>query len=143
MGITLESKNKSIDLGYGGFMSLRTKVAELAADDIGKHYRKLSTAPSSIFEAEHKEFFKEYDKKIVELDEKYKGEMNCILHFLYASDCEAEMELDVCEKLYEVIKDYDDDIAYGYYGRKDCATFKDFKNIVKDCIDNKCTMKWW
>lgn len=142
MGITLESKNKSIDLGYVGFMNLRAKVAELAAEDIGEHYRKLTTAPM-FGEEKRKKFFEDYNKKTNELDEKYNGEMNCILHFLYASDCEAEMELDVCEKLYEVIKDYDDDIAYGYYGRSDCAMFKDFKEIVKDCIDNQCSMKWW
>lgn len=142
MGITLQSKNKSIDLGYMGFMSLRRKIAELAADDIGEHYKDLVTAPT-FNQEKRKSFFEEYDKKTDEIDKKYNGEMNCILHFLYSSDCEAEMDVDVCEKLYEVIKDYDDDIAYGYYGRKDCATFKDFKDIVKDCIDNKCTMKWW
>ena len=69
--------------------------------------------------------------------------MHDILCFLYASDCEATMGEDVCKKLYEIIKDYDDDIAYGYCGREDCATFKDFKELVKDCIDNKCSMEWW
>lgn len=34
MGVTIESKNHYIDLGYRGFMCLRTKVAELAAPDI-------------------------------------------------------------------------------------------------------------
>ncbi|MFR6158364.1 MAG: hypothetical protein ACLUJV_02420 [Blautia producta] len=29
MGVTISSKNHSIDLGYGGFMRLRQKVAEL------------------------------------------------------------------------------------------------------------------
>ena len=142
MGITIESKNKEIDLGYGGFMNLRTKVAELAGEDIEEHYRNLHKAP--IFgEDKRKEFFKEYDKKIAELDEKYNGEMNCILHFLYASDCEAEMSVEVCQKIYDIIKDYDDEYIYGYSGRPDCAMFKDFKEIVKDCIDSDCSMKWW
>ena len=141
MGITIESKNKEIDLGYGGFMNLRTKVAELAGEDIGEHYRNLHKAPM-FGEEQRKEFFKKYDKKTAELDKKYNGEINCILHFLYASDCEAEMPVDVCEKIYEVIKDYDDDLLYGYSGRADCAMFKDFKELVKDCIDNKCSMEW-
>ena len=34
MGITVRSKNYSIDLGYTGFLRLRTKVAELTAPDI-------------------------------------------------------------------------------------------------------------
>lgn len=41
MGVTVKSKNYSIDLGYGGFNKLRTKVAELTGDEIGQHYRKL------------------------------------------------------------------------------------------------------
>lgn len=43
MGVTIESKNCSIDLGYGGFKALRTKVAELTAPDIYEHYKILET----------------------------------------------------------------------------------------------------
>lgn len=43
MGLTIESKNCSIDLGYGGFKALRTKVAELTAPDIYEHYKNLET----------------------------------------------------------------------------------------------------
>ena len=38
MGVTIESQNRSIDLGYGGFRNLRMKVAELTAQDIYEHY---------------------------------------------------------------------------------------------------------
>lgn len=41
MGITVRSKNYSIDLGCTGFLRLRTKVAELTAPDIFLHYRRL------------------------------------------------------------------------------------------------------
>lgn len=41
MGVTVSSENYSIDLGYGGFMNLRKKVAELTAEDIYEHYKKL------------------------------------------------------------------------------------------------------
>lgn len=34
MGVTVSSENYSIDLGYGGFMNIRKKVAELTAEDI-------------------------------------------------------------------------------------------------------------
>ena len=142
MGVTIESKNYSIDMGYGGFINLRTKVAELAADDIGEHYKKLEKG-MFLFGEVKKKFFEEYDKKTAELDEKYNHEFNAVLHFLYASDCGAVMPLDVCEKIYEVIKDYDDDVLYGYAGKPDCAKFKDFKELVKDCIDNNCSMEWW
>lgn len=124
MGVTIKSKSRSIDLGGGGFRRLRTKVAELAAPDIFEHYKKLG---EGMWYPNRKAFFKDYDEKIAELDKKYKGKMSDILDFLYDSDCDAEMDEDHCRSIYEVIKDYDDNILYGYAGRKDCAKFADFK----------------
>lgn len=142
MGVTVESKNYSLDFGYGGFCNIRKKVAELASEDIGEHYKKLENGVF-LFGDDKKSFFEEYDKRISEISENHGGEFDEILHFLYASDCGAKMPLQVCEKIYEVIKDYDDNICYGYVGRPDCAMFKDFKNLVKDCIENKCDMEWF
>ena len=42
----------------------------------------------------------------------------------------------------KVIGDYDDSIIYGYAGRNNPAKFKDFKEILQDCVDNKCFMVW-
>lgn len=140
MGLTLESKNCSLDFVYGGFNNIRTKVAELAANDIGEHYRHLFDAP--FFEEQRKPFFEEYNKKIAEISKAHNGEMDGILDFIYAPDCDGEMSVEVCKQIYEVIKDYDDDICYGYSGRPDCAMFKDFKELVKDCIDSNCSMEW-
>ena len=42
MGLTINSKNHSIDLSYSGFYRLRVKVAELTAPDIYEHYKKLN-----------------------------------------------------------------------------------------------------
>lgn len=137
MGVTIESKNHYIDLGYGGFMCLRTKVAELAAPDIFEHYKKSIDGMRLYDENERKAFYKSYNAKIAELDRKYNGRMSDILDFLYKSDCSAEMDVSHCRSIYEVIKDYDDDISYGYSGRKDCAKFADFKKIVKDGIDSR------
>ena len=142
MGVTIESKNRSIDMGYIGFNRLRTKVAELAAEDIGLHYKQLNES-LRLFGNSRKEFFIIYDRKITELSEKYNGEKDGILHFLYASDCDGKMPVSICKEIYEVIKDYDDNIVYGYAGRHDCAKFKDFKELVKDCIDNDCEMEWF
>lgn len=142
MGVTIESENCSIDLGYGGFNNLRTKVAELTAQDIGEHYKRLSDGMWLIGDS-RKAFFEKYDRRISELSEIHNGEKDRILHFLYASDCDGEMPVEICKDIYEVIKDYDDDILYGYCGRPDCAKFKDFKAIVKDCIDNNCSMRWF
>lgn len=139
MGVTIESKNHSIDLGGGGFKRLRTKVAELAAPDIFEHYKKLDEGLRS---PNRKTFFKDYDKKIAELDKKYEGKMSDILDFLYESDCDGIMDVPHCRSIYEVIKNYDDDVLYGYAGRKDCAKFADFKTIVKDGIDSGDGFTW-
>ena len=114
MGVTIESKNHYIDLGYGGFMCLRTKVAELAAPDIFEHYKKSIDGMRLYDENERKAFYKSYNAKIAELDRKYNGRMSDILDFLYKSDCSAEMDVSHCRSIYEVIKDYDDDISYGF-----------------------------
>jgi len=141
MGITIESKNYSIDIGYGGFGRLRAKVAELAGKEIGEHYKDLDKGMFLRGE-ERTKFFEAYNRKISELEEEFK--IPCgILDFLYASDCGGKAVPKGCKQIYEVIKDYDDDVLYGYCGKNDCAKFKDFKEIVKDCIDNKCSMKWF
>ena len=142
MGVTIESKNYSIDIGYVGFKRLRTKIAELTTEEIAKHYKHLDDAPR-FGDSSRYLFFDSYDKKIEELDKKYDYKYDEVLDFLYASDCNAEIPYTHCEKIYELIKDYDDNILYGYVGRPDCARFVDFKNLVKDCIDNKCSMEWW
>ena len=142
MGVTIESKNHAIDMGYGGFICLRTKVAELTAPDIFEHYKK-SMDGMRLYDAdERKAFYESYDAKIEELDKKYNGKMSDVLDFLYESDCDAEMDADHCRSIYEVIKDYDDDILYGYAGRKDCAKFADFKKIFKDGIDSGDGFSW-
>lgn len=143
MGVTINSKNKSIDLGYFGFNRLRTKIAGLINNEISKHYIECDKATCIFDDNKRAEFFAKYNAETERLDKKYDYKYNSVLHFLYACDCGATMEVDVCKEIYELIKDYDDNIQYGYTGRKDCAMFKDFKELVKDCIDNKEPMEWY
>lgn len=142
MGVTIESEHYSIDLGYGGFANIRMKVAELTAPDIFEHYKYLNKG-MFLSGKERKEFFEEYDKKIMELDEKYQEKKSNILDFLYSCDAGAVMDYHHCIDIYEVIKDYDDNVLYGYVGRPDCVRFKDFKALVKDCVDTKTSMEWF
>lgn len=140
--VTIESSNHSIDLGYGGFRALRLKVAELAASDVFEHYKKSMDGMRLYDYDKRKAFYKSYNAKIAELDKKYKGRMSDILDFLYESDCDGIMDVPHCRSIYEVIKNYDDDILYGYADRKDCAKFADFKAIVKDGIDSGDGFTW-
>lgn len=143
MGVTIESKNHSIDLGYGGFRMLRVKVSELTAPDIFEHYKKSMDGMRLYDDSERKAFYESYNAKIAELDKKYNGKMSDVLDFLYESDCSADMDVDHCRSIYKVIRNYDDDILYGYAGRKDCAKFADFKKIVKDGIDSGDGFSWF
>ena len=85
MGVTIDSENCSIDLGYSGFNRLRTKVAELTAPDILEHYMKLEKG-MFLTGTIREEFFKDYNTEIQRLSEKYNGDKDNILDFLYASD---------------------------------------------------------
>ena len=140
MSTTISSKTKSITLGGSGFKRLRSKVAELAGGEIKKHYDKLNQF-LCISIRHRKAFFEDYDRRTEELIEKYK-DLEPVFDFLYASDCSAEFSPEECQCIWEVIKDYDDDISYGYPEREDCAKFADFKEIVKECVDIGCELKW-
>lgn len=63
--------------------------------------------------------------------------------FLYTNDCEGEADAEHCKAVYGIIKDYDDDICYGYCGRSDCAMFKDFKQLIKDGADTGTGIEWY
>ena len=141
MGVTIENKHRSIDLGSGGFLNLRTKVAYLCNEELGKFYEEKEKG-FSLYGKEREKFFEEYSRRLSQIDEEL-GVSHYILDFLYASDLEATMSVKHCRRIYNVIKDYDDDIAYGYIGRKDCAMFKDFKEIVKECRDRNIQMYWF
>ena len=62
VGITIRSNGFSTDMGYGGFMNFRKRVAMLVNKNFGNHYAKLSDA-MFLYGDERKEYFKEYDKE--------------------------------------------------------------------------------
>ena len=142
MGVTINSKNHKIVLGYSGFYRLHVKVAELTAPDIYEHYKKLNDW-RYVLVSKGENFSAEYDKKIVELDKKYDGKYTQVLEFLYTSDSHGEADAEHCKAVYGIIKDYDDDICYGYCGRSDCAMFKDFKQLIKDGADTGTGIEWY
>lgn len=142
MGITIESKNFSADMGYGGFKRFREKVAELCNSKFSKHYLKSNEGMFLFGDEERESFFEKYNAQTKNLIEN--GIITVeIANFCYQSDCEGSIVQDQAEQIYEKIKDYDDNICYGYSGRSDCAMFSDLKNIFKDCVDNGGTIEWW
>ena len=140
MGVTIESKNFSADMGYGGFNNIRKKIANLSNLEFGKHYAELDKG-MFLFGNNRDIFFKEYDaetRELVNSDIISEG----IANFCYQSDCEGSIDQDQAKQIYEKIKDYNDNICYGYLGRSDCAMFSDLKNIFKDCAENGDNVEW-
>lgn len=144
MGVTLSCKKtgSGIDMGYGGFNRLRNKVAELYSEEFGKHYSQLASPFAMFLSGEaRKSFFEEYDKKTEEMVQAKRLNIK-VADFCYQSDCEGAIRYGACKVIYEVVKDYDDDLLYGYAGRSDCAKFSDFKRLLKECYDTKSDLVW-
>ena len=131
MGVTIKCKKTEheMDVGYFGFFKLRAKVAELVGSEVGEHYKKLD----DILDMPSPEKERLIESKILPIK---------IADFLYQSDCDGKIRYGACKEILKVIGDYDDSIIYGYAGRENPAKFKDFKEILQDCVDNKCFMIW-
>lgn len=142
MGVTLESKHFSADMGYGGFGRFREKVAFLTNPEFGNHYAKLSD-PKIMFimGEERKTYFKKYDAETNNMVEQ-KIVSEEVANFCYQADCEGTIDQNQAKRIYEKIKDYDDKVCYGYSGRSDCAMFSDLKAIFKDCAENGGEIDW-
>ncbi len=132
MGVTISSKRYSCDMGYGGFGRFRNTIAEKANEDFYKHYLRLSD-PEAMFSIgdERKEFFEKYNTKTNEYV-KHNTITVDVANFLYQSDCGGKIDRKQAKQIYELIKGCDDNICFGYSGRKDCAKMSDLKNIFSD-----------
>ena len=128
-------------MGYNGFNRFRLKVAELYNALFGEHYKSLD---NSIFlsSKERDNYFKEYNRKTTQLIKSNIITVE-IANFCYQSDVEGKINQSQAKQIYDKIKDYDDDICYGYSGKKDCAMFSDLKRIVKDCSDKGGYIEWY
>ena len=132
MGVTISSKRHSCDMGYSGFGRFRDKVAEKVSDKFHKHYLLLSD-PDAMFSMgdERKAYFKKYDS-ITKEYLKQKEITIEVANFLYQSDSNGKIDRKQAKQIYNLIKDCEDNISYGYVGRSDCAKMLDMKNIFND-----------
>lgn len=142
MGVTIKCKNtgREMNVGYFGFFKLRAKVAELVGSEVGEHYKKLDDILCIPY-PEREYVLKSYDDETERLVENKVLPIK-IANFLYQSDSDGKIRYGACKEILKVIGDYDDSIIYGYAGRENPAKFKDFKEILQDCVDNKCFMVW-
>lgn len=142
MGVTIKCKKtgREMDVGYFGFHKLRAKIAELVSPKVGKHYQMYDGIFSMTSSAkEHA--LKSYNDETERLIERKELSIK-IADFLYQSDCGGKIHYGACKEILRVVGDYDNRVIYGYVGRENPAKFKDFKEILQDCVDNKCFMIW-
>lgn len=128
MGIKIASKRYYCDMGFIGFMRFRTVVANGVSKEIGKHYEDLLNSP---YGSERELFFKLYDTK-TELFIENKELSVDIANFLFQADCDGKVDRGQAKQIYELIKECDDEIVFGYTGKSDCAKMKDLKKIFSD-----------
>ena len=145
MGVSISCKKtgRTIDMGCGGFWNLRKKVSDLVGDEWAEHYRQLEEIERDYYfdsDARHKAYEK-FDAKTLKLVSQKKVSVK-IVDFLLQSDCGGSIRYGACKQILKVIGEYDDNICYGYAGRKDCAMFRDFKAILQDCVSTKSDLIW-
>lgn len=138
MGITISSKRYSCDMGYGGFGRFRNTVAEKTSDDFYKHYMRLSDPDvMCMFGEASKEFFEKYNVDTLKYIDENKVTVE-VANFLFQCDCEGKIDRKQAKQIYELIKECDDNIVFGYIGREDCAKMADMKKIFSD----KTKVEW-
>lgn len=141
MGLTIRCKKtgRSVDMSSAGFMRLRRKISDLYGGAWADHYRTLTDTPPG---ARDDAWYAAFDDRTVKFVTDKKIPLK-LANFFLQSDIEGRITYGTCNLLLRVIGDYDDEsVRYGYAGRPDCAAFRDFKQILRDCSDHKCPLTW-
>lgn len=144
MGITISNHKRSIDMGSGGYLRLRAKISELLnCQEFSDIYAELlnpyKEKTSRGFET-MQDYYEDHDNRAIAVCEAYKLDEE-VINWLYSSDCGCSVSAKTCRHLWKIIKDYDDNVVYGYAARPDRAMFKDFKRIVQECAEERRVMR--
>lgn len=149
MGVCIEGTKEgttTLDMSYSGFCRLRKTIANLIGENFGKKYEEYVRYSASLFpfssEEETDKFFLQLEKEINEIIDSKKASKK-VMDFLFSSDCEGKISYGSCKDLLKVIGTYDNDIVYGYAAWSSPSMFKDFKQLLAECIENKCNLIWY
>ena len=145
MGVTISGKPskkitaQSLDMGYSGFFRLRCLAAKHLNHEFFNIYKDMLNNHSDAD-------WENFDKNINNCIQHHKLDKtvsDCkLLDFFFLPDCEGKITYGACKKLYELIKEEDDNIKIGYVGRADCATMGDFKALLLNVWRNKGRLTW-
>lgn len=130
MGVTIRTKNKSLDMGYGSFFRLRTDIAKAINSEWGTQYRELTNRNRY---DELNNITAEYlaDGKI----SKY------LVDFCFQPDTEGHITCWACKYIYQQIQNIDKKDRYGYLMAQ--ISWEEIKYAFKDGSENKGGMKWY
>lgn len=152
MGVSIQFPKFTLDCGYFGFKMLRDNILKMVPhkklheiyDDVQNHLFMFD-------EAKKKKYFDDINKKINDMDylaekgssKSEKGYLNRFSTFFWACDCDAKMRPSVARAIWHYIQHSTKDFQFGYSARPDCATFQQFKQGIKDCVDEGKGFRWW
>lgn len=88
MGVTISctKTGRTIDVGSGGFLRLRSKISELVGEPWASHYRAL-VEERICDEKEREKFYEDFDKKTEALLNKKRISVKIVDFCLQSEDC--------------------------------------------------------
>lgn len=152
MGVSIHFPKFTLDCGYFGFKMLRDKIVKMVPHErFQKAHEDLDNNMFILDSAKKKKFFDDLNKKINDIEylanegssDKEKKQLAYINNFSWASDCDAKMTPEHAKAIWHYIQNATEDFQFGYSGRSDCATFQQFKQGIKDCVDEGKGFRWW
>ena len=144
MGIDFRGKNISFTLAFSGFINLREDVARITDKYYGCKGKLVNSYISYIeFDGKGDEltnFLDMYNDALNALKSQY-GISRKVLEFHHESNYGAELEYSYATELLNIIGD--ETVAHKNYGYVMYPVyFEDFKELLRDCKENKHKLIW-
>lgn len=137
MGLTLRNNVKDCDIeldgGYSILRTIRIEVAKQYDEEFGNYYQLFYDGYDR----------KKYINKLNNLlkDDRFKDEDNDLMEFLFASDCEGKIGYKTCKKVYDLIKNSDNNccLRYAIYSKND---WNDLRELLLSCYKHRANLYW-
>lgn len=149
MGITISGKRKevgcSIDIPFLSFTNIKIMIANCIDKQFGELYSnlQLDAVDEDISDYEYQEKVKTIERYINKNNLVISNAYSRVFDFLFMPDEAGSITYGTCRSIYNIIANTDDTKLIGYPGwGKDCATIKDFKNLLLECYKAKSKLVW-
>lgn len=142
MSVTLSCRKTEhrLDLSMSGFLRFRMKVAELCDPCWYALYRTLPQAFSMLY-TERSVFYTNFNKEVDKLLDSGKVRRK-LVGFCMQSDCGGVAHYGACKKFLQWMGDYSD-TTHNYGFGSNFVSFNDLKDLLHECVDNRCDLVWY